>query len=202
MFYGILHNPSTMLELIKLAWLPDNEQAKEIRKNEFAKNKNLSSIAKIALEILHGLEAQPCENNNGVVNGQDLKKYAKELLEAAKSEYLERPAMYVIGKLLGNINLGEDYPPHYLGEILEELDKDEIDDEYRRQLFNRHGFTCRAYNEGGTIERKREKKFLSYAEKTRFTYDRITIVFEKLASEYHHMGDREDVNAKLEDLDN
>ena len=32
--------------------------------------------------------------------------------------------------------------------------------------------------------------------------DRITIVFEKLASEYHHMGDREDVNAKLEDLDN
>lgn len=59
-----------------------------------------------------------------------------------------------------------------------------------------------AYNEGGTIERKREKKFLSYAEKTRFTYDRITIVFEKLASEYHHMGDREDVNAKLEDLDN
>ena len=60
---------------------------------EFAKNKNLSSIAKIALEILHGLEAQPCENNNGVVNGQDLKKYAKELLEAAKSEYLERPAM-------------------------------------------------------------------------------------------------------------
>lgn len=202
LFYGILHNPSTMLELIKLAWLPDNEQAKEIRMNEFAKNKNLSSIAKIALEILHGLEAQPCENNNGVVNGQDLKKYAKELLETAKSEYLERPAMYVIGKLLGNINLGEDYPPHYLGEILEELDKDEIDDEYRRQLFNRHGFTCRAYNEGGTIERKKEKKFLSYAEKTRFTYDRITIVFEKLASEYHHMGDREDVNAKLEDLDN
>ena len=52
-----------------------------------------------------------------------------------KSEYLERPAMYVIGKLLGNINVGEDYPPPYLGEILEELDKDEIDDEYRRQLF-------------------------------------------------------------------
>ena len=48
--------------------------------------RQLSSIAKIALEILHGLEAQPCENNNGVVNGQDLKKYAKELLEAAKSE--------------------------------------------------------------------------------------------------------------------
>lgn len=88
--------------------------------------------------------------------------------------------MYVIGKLLGNINLGEDYPPPYLGEILEELDKDEIDDEYRRQLFNRHGFTCKAYNEGGTIERKREKKFLSYAEKTRFTYDRITIVLKNL----------------------
>ena len=98
--------------------------------------------------------------------------------------------------------MGEDYPPSYLGEILDELDKDEIDDEYRRQLFNRHGFTCRAYNEGGTIERSREKMFLSYAERTRFTYDRITTVFEKLASEYHHLGDREDVNAKLEDFDN
>ena len=84
MFYGILHNPSTMLELIKLAWLPDNEQAKEIRKNEFAKNKNLSSIAKIALEILHGLEAQPCENNNGVVNGQDLKKICQRAIRSCK----------------------------------------------------------------------------------------------------------------------
>ncbi len=202
LFYGILHNPSTMLELIKFAWLPENEHAKEIRKEELAKNKNLSVIAMKALEVLHGLEGQPCENNNGVVDGEDLKNYIKKLLEIAKSEYLERPAMYIIGKLLGNINLGEDYPPSYLGEILDELDKDEIDDEYRRQLFNRHGFTCRAYNEGGTIERSREKMFLSYAEKTRFTYDRITTVFEKLASEYHHMGDREDVNAKLEDFDN
>ena len=202
LFYGILHNPSTMLELIKFAWLPENEHAKEIRKEELAKNKNLSVIAMKALEVLHGLEGQPCENNNGVVDGEDLKNYIKKLLEIAKSEYLERPAMYIIGKLLGNINLGEDYPPSYLGEILDELDKDEIDDEYRRQLFNRHGFTCRAYNEGGTIERSREKMFLSYAERTRFTYDRITTVFEKLASEYHHMGAREDVNAKLEDFDN
>lgn len=107
---------------------------------------------------MHGLEAQPCENNNGVVNGQDLKKYAKELLEAAKSEYLERPAMYVIGKLLGNINLGEDYPPPYLGEILEELDKMKLTMNIVGN-FNRHGFTCRAYNEGGTIERKEKRNF-------------------------------------------
>lgn len=202
LFHGILHNPSMMLELIKFAWLPDNEHAKEIRKEEFAKNKNLSIIAMKALEVLNGLEGQPCEDNNGIINGENLKNYIKELLEISRAESLELPAMSVIGKLLGNINLGEDYPPSYLGEILEELDKDEIDDEYRRQLFNRHGFTCRAYNEGGTIEHKREKIFLSYAEKTRFTYDRITTVFEKLASEYHHMGDREDINAKLEDFDN
>ena len=75
LFYGILHNPSTMLELIKFAWLPENEHAKEIRKEELAKNKNLSVIAMKALEVLHGLEGQPCENNNGVVDGEDLKNY-------------------------------------------------------------------------------------------------------------------------------
>ena len=55
----------------------------------------------------------------------------------------------MVGSLLGNLPRNASYPQSVLGEIVEELKSDSVDEHIRIKIFNSRGVTTRAFAEGG-----------------------------------------------------
>ena len=88
-----------------------------------------------------------------------------------------------------------------LGEIVEELKSDSVDEHIRIKIFNSRGVTTRAFAEGGDQERSLAALFKSYRDKVKFKYPRVAKIFTNLMREYERYANHEDCVAQLEDLE-
>lgn len=202
LMHAILHQPLLLMELIEMAYLPEDEEKCNVLIQEFEKNKNKEFLAKMALKILFDLRGIPCADENGDVNVNALNDYIEELLDLAKEKKQQMITYSIIGRLLGNIPEKDNYPPEYLSDIMECLDNDQVDSSYSVRLFNKRGVITRTYNAGGAIEWAYVKRYKLYGDRTRFSHPRITRVFDSLVTQYENMAYQEDAKAKLIDLDN
>ena len=107
----------------------------------------------------------------------------------------------VVGTLLGNLPRNTSYPQTILGEIVEELKSNSVDEHIRIRIFNSRGITIRGFAEGGDQERSLAALFRSYRDKVKFTYPRLAKIFTKLMNDYERGANREDCVAQLEDLE-
>ncbi len=199
---SLAHDPYFMMKFIELGHFPDDEEAKKQKNQLLHENPNLLSAMNQAQTIQRDLNAQPCTDERGEVNEQLLKNYITTLLQLAKEKNMMNATYSMIGQLLANIRFNESYPPDYLCELIEDLNNDYVDSAFSSKLFNKRGVVTRGWNEGGGIEYAEQNKYHTYAEKTRYSYPRITKVFKELAKQYQYMGQQEDIEATLLDLDN
>lgn len=199
---AILHQPSLLMELIEMAYSPEDEEEREKVIQKFEEDANRKVFAKMAFQILYNLHGVPCFGENVNVDENAFNAYVDELLELAKKNKRLTMTYYTIGHLLGNIPENDNYPPEYLSDIIERLDNDHVDNSYNTRLFNKRGVTTRAYNAGGAIEWAYVDRYKSYGNRTRFSHPRITRIFDSLTAQYEDMAKRKDAEAKLIDLDN
>lgn len=195
----LMSKPELLIELMVMAYKSDERDDKE-EVSESEQN-NRKVMARCAFQILYDLSCCPGVDNHGNVNPDALRTYIYRLYELSVEHHRSKVVDMVVGSLLGNLPRNNSYPQTILGEIVEELKSDSVDEHIRIRIFNSRGVTIRAFTEGGDQERSLVALFKSYRDKVKFTYPRLAKIFTKLMSEYERDANREDCVAQLEDLE-
>lgn len=195
----LMSKPELLVELMVMAYNSDDrnedEDASELEMN------NRQVMARCSFQILYDFPLCPGVDSHGNVNPDVLHTYICRLYELSAKHHRFQAADMVVGNLLGNLPRNDSYPQDILGEIVEELKRDSVDEHIRMRIFNSRGVTMRAFAEGGDQERALVKVFECYRDKVKFTYPRLANIYTKLMHEYAHYANREDNEAQLEDLE-
>lgn len=192
-------NPELMIQLVELAYRPDDGTDEQYK---YDVGENEKTMAKCAWHIFHfGGNIVSFSNKEGEFDGYRMKQYIFELYRLAKEKKRTKIIDFIVGSILGDIPRDNNYPPTELCEIVEELNKDNVDQAIRIRIFNSRGVSTRAYNEGGDQERAIVSKFEKYKEKTKILYPRMTEIFNKLINEYRHDANRIDDEALISDIE-
>lgn len=195
----LMSKPEMLMELMVMAYKSDDGyEDKEVSESEI-NNRNV--MARCSFHILYNLSCCPGVDNHGNVNSTILRTYIYRLYELSVEHHRTQVVDMVVGSLLGNLPRNDSYPQSVLGEIVEELKSDSVDEHIRIRIFNSRGVTTRAFAEGGDQERTLVALFKSYRDKVKFKYPRLAKIFTNLMREYEHYANHEDYIAQLEDLE-
>ena len=192
-------NPELMIQLVELAYLPDDGKAEQL---EDGANENKRLLAENAFHILYFEHSIISFNNeDGVFDGESMKHYIEQLYRLAKERKRVKVIDRVVGDILGDIPRDDNYPPQALCELVENLNNDIVDQHIGMRIYNSRGVTSRAYNEGGRQERSIASRLEKYREKTKLLYPRMTKIFDDLINGYKRMAGSEDEEAIIADLE-
>lgn len=194
----LMSKPELLIELIMMVYKSDDGNEEEVSESE---QNNKKVMARCASSILYDLSCCPGVDEQGNVNPDVLRSYIYRLYELSVERHRTQVVDMVVGTLLGNLPRNVSYPQAILGEIVEELKSDSVDEYIRIRIFNSRGVTVRGFAEGGDQERSLAALFRSYRDKVKFTYPRLAKIFSKLMNEYERDANREDCVAQLEDLE-
>lgn len=194
----LMSKPELLIELIMMVYKSDDGNEEEVSESE---QNNKKVVARCAFSILYDLSCCPGVDDQGNVNPYVLRSYIYRLYELSVERHRTQVVDMVVGTLLGNLPRNVSYPQAILGEIVEELKSDSVDEHIRIRIFNSKGVTVRGFAEGGDQERSLAALFRSYRDKVKFTYPRLAKIFTKLMNDYERGANREDCVAQLEDLE-
>ena len=194
----LMSKPELLIELIMMVYKSDDGNEEEVSESE---QNNRKVMARCAFSILYDLSCCPGVDNQGNVNPDVLRSYIYRLYELSVEHHRTQVVDMVVGTLLGNLPRNTSYPQTILGEIVEELKSNSVDEHIRIRIFNSRGITIRGFAEGGDQERSLAALFRSYRDKVKFTYPRLAKIFTKLMNDYERGANREDCVAQLEDLE-
>lgn len=194
----LMSKPELLIELIMMVYKSDDGNEEEVSESE---QNNKKVMARCASSILYDLSCCPGVDEQGNVNPDVLRSYIYRLYELSVERHRTQVVDMVVGTLLGNLPRNVSYPQAILGEIVEELKSDSVDEYIRIRIFNSRGVTVRGFAEGGDQERSLAALFRSYRDKVKFTYPILAKIFTKLMNDYERGANREDCVAQLEDLE-
>ena len=195
----LMRNPEMLIELMVMAYKSDDESdKKEVNESEM---NNKKVMATCSFLILHNLSCCPGVDLHGNVNPDALRAYIYRLYELSVERHRSQVVDMVVGSLLGNLPRDDSYPQAILGEIVEELKSDSVDQHIRIRILNSRGITTRAIAEGGDQERSLAALFKSYRDKVKFKYPRLAKIFTNLMLEYERYAHHEDCVAQMEDME-
>lgn len=193
------HNPELMIQLIELAYLPDDGDTEE---SEEKLSENKIHLARHAFHILHfGYNIVSFTNKDGILDENYITQYIERLYELAKERKRTKVLDNVVGIILGDIPRDNNYPSQALCDIVENLNSDEVDKAIYTRIYNSRGTTSRAYNEGGGQERHLVSQFEKYKERSRLISPRMTKIFDYLIKDYKRIANKEDNEALIADLE-
>ena len=185
----INNSPEFLMQTVKYMFLPDEEGIEHIDKPENA------GIIRVVWEFWYHYHSVPCTNDDGVIDEQKLKEYIYALKALTPKYKRTKSVSSIIGKILGNIPEGENYPTDIMCEIVEDLNDDAIDSEMGTCIFNKRDATSRSVYEGGTIEQRNINIFEEYKRRAQLRSHRLYVVFDKLIQEYKSFQEWEDNQA-------
>lgn len=195
----LMNKPEMLMELMVMAYRSDDRnEEEEVSESEM---NNRKVMARCSFHILYNLSCCPGVDNYGNVDSNVLRMYIYRLYELSVEHHRTQVVDMVVGNLLGNLPRNGSYPQTILGEIVEELKSDSVDEHVRIKIFNSRGVTTRAFAEGGNQERSLVALFKSYRDKVKFKYPRLAKIFTNLMQEYEHYANHEDCVAQLKDLE-
>lgn len=195
----LMSKPELLMELMVMAYKSDDiKEEEEVSESEI-NNRNL--MATCSFSILYNLSCCPGVDGQGNVNPEALRTYIYRLYELSVEHHRSQVTDMVVGSLLGNLPRNDSYPQDILGEIVEGLKSDSVDEHIQMRIFNSRGVTTRAFAEGGDQERELVALFKIYRDKVKFKYPRLAKIFTKMMDRYEYYANREDCVAQLEDLE-
>ena len=195
----LMSKPELLIELMVMAYKSDDgNEEEEVNESEM---NNRMVMARCSFQILYNLPCCPGVDCQGNVNSDALRAYIYRLYELSVERHRSQVTDMVVGSLLGNLPRNASYPQAILGEIVEELKSDSVDEHIRMRIFNSRGVTMRTFAEGGKQEKSLAALFKSYRDKVKFKYPRLSKIFTKLMQEYERYANQEDCAAQLEDLE-
>ena len=195
----LMSKPELLIELMGMAYKSDGEnEAEDVSESK----QNIRKVmASNAFHILYNLSCCPGVDSRGNVNPDVLRSYIYRLYELSVERHRTQVVDMVVGTLLSNLPRNDSYPQDILGEVVEELKSNSVDEHIGMRIFNSRGATIRAFAEGGDQERLLVALFRDYRDKVKFKYPRLTKIFTKLMNEYERYANHEDCVAQLEDLE-
>lgn len=194
----LMSKPELLMELMVMAYKSDDiNDEEEVSESEI---NNSKLMATCSFSILYNLSCCPGVDGQGNVNPDALRTYIYRLYELSVEHHRSQVTDMVVGSLLGNLPRNDSYPQDILGEIVEELKSDSVDEHIQMRIFNSRGVTTRAIAEGGDQERELVALYKIYRDKVKFKYPRLAKIFKKMMGRYEHYANREDCVAQLEDL--
>lgn len=195
----LMSKPELLIELMVMAYKSDNGN-EDAELSEFEIN-NRTVMARCSQQILYNFPCCPGVDDLGNVNSDALRTYIYRLYELSVVHHRSQVVDMMVGNLLGNLPRNDSYPHPILGELVEELKSDSVDDHIWMRIFNSRGVTTRAYAEGGNQERSLVALFKGYRDKVKFKYPRLAKIYTNLMHEYEYYANQEDCIAQLEDLE-
>jgi hypothetical protein len=195
----LMSKPELLMELMVMAYKSDDiNEEEEVSESEI---NNRKLMATCSFSILYNLSCCPGVDGQGNVNPEALRTYIYRLYELSVEHHRSQVTDMVVGSLLVNLPRNDSYPQDILGEIVEGLKSDSVDEHIQMRIFNSRGVTTRAFAEGGDQERELVALFKIYRDKVKFKYPRLAKIFTKMMDRYEYYANREDCVAQLEDLE-
>lgn len=194
----IMSNPESLMDLIDKTYMSSDEDERVV---EIEQIKNDNSYALMGWHILYTLRRTPFVDSNNVIDEVALNNYIDQLQTLGKAKHKIKGVNTVIGELLGNYPVTEDYPPIPICDIIERLNNKEVNDGFRTRLHNKRGVTVRPAFDGGTLENIEANKYKRYADKIRYTHPTVCSIFEDLSRDYYQMAKAEDTRVKIEKME-
>ena len=192
-------NPNLMIELIEITYKADDGTYDVVDGTSF---ENRKIIARLAWHIFHyGCSLMPGVNDEGKIDEVALSNYIDQLYELSRQKKRTNAVDFIVGFMLGDAFCSGKYPIKVLGEIVEKLNNDIVDEHIRIRIYNSRGVVTRSYNEGGGQERKLVNKYEEIKKQTQLLYPRMTKIFNELIDGYSREASREDENAYMIDLE-
>lgn len=191
--------PELMMELVQMAYRPDEgyEDAAELTE---AEKEGKIVMARLSWDFFYHYHDVPGQRHDGSVDEVVLKNFITKLQECAKVCHREHVMPLVVGRILGNMPEGDNYPTDLMCELVESLDSNDVDNEISCCLSNRRGMTSRSPFAGGNIERKHIETFKGYRDRAMTRSPRLVRVFENQIRSYEELAEREDLRGRLADL--
>lgn len=127
----LMNKPELLMELMTLAYKSDDGNDGEVSESEQNDRENMAICA---FQIIDDLKCCPGVDDCGNVNSDALRAYIYRLYELSVEYHRSQVIDMVVGGLLGNLPRNDSYPQSILGEMLEELKRDSVDEYVRRQI--------------------------------------------------------------------
>lgn len=181
----ILEDPMFMLEILKATYLNDNGDIE----------------AEIDTEIsYHNYKLLDTILSHSSINDETkLIKYCEELVAIGEKFHYSKAAFSIIGQILGMYQEDDNYPPTAICEFIEKHNNEHLESQYARTLFNKRSGIAH-YTDDGITEKKHSEVFAKYYNKTKYMYNRISMIFKNLEKNYLWLSEKDSKDAKIREL--
>lgn len=203
LFEKLQKEPEFFVELLTYMFKPENEKEDEPDEKEDSKLVDENNAIK-AFYLFREWRLIPGVDDNGVIDGNELRKWIEKALHLAKDVDREKFVYVQLGEVFAKYPESKEnpnWPPKELFAIMEELNSDVLFRNYSTGMFNKRGFTTRGSYDGGDIERDNAAYFNDLRLQCLPLYPNVARVFGDLADQYQQMAKEMDDQATITKLD-
>jgi hypothetical protein len=159
----------------------------------------MKAAAKIARRILRNCRRQPGTQRDGTIDREAFVRFIDEARELSREADRLKVCDLMLGPILAHAPADSNgiWPFEPARDVLDRPELEDMRHGLQMGVFNKHGTTSRAYDEGGGQERKLTDTYRSHARALRNAHPNVAAPLEELGCWYESDGLREDVRAKL-----
>jgi hypothetical protein len=193
LYIELMSNPEVFTEIICMRYKPAHGDREETP----AETKKIA--AKSAWHLLRNCRRLPGSRADGTIDPEEFAKFINETRKLCQALDRLKVCDLSIGEILAYApsDLDGKWPIKAVRDLLDRPELEDMREGFSTGLYNKRGFTSRAYDEGGDQERKLASKYREYAKAIRNSHPNLAAIFDKIALSYEGEGQREDLRAKL-----
>lgn len=194
-------NPEFFSSIIKWTIKPKDGFDESEDKN--LTQEQIINRARNGRDLLKSWKTIPGMQKDGSIDKKYLLKWINKSQQLCKDIHREKYCNICIGELLSSIVKVEDQVEisEVLCEIVETLEKEDIDHGIFLGILNQRGTTSRGAFEGGKQEYVLRDKFKEKSKQIRLKYPRIAAILHDLSQYYENDAKREDEEAKRTEME-
>lgn len=203
LFEKLQKEPEFFVELLTYMFKPEDEIEDETDEKEDSNQVDENNAIR-AFYLFREWRMIPGVDDNGVIDGNELRNWIEKALRLAKGVDREKFVYVQLGEVFAKYpecNDNPNWPPKELFAIMEELNSDVLFRNYSTGMFNKRGFTTRGGYDGGDIERDNAAYFEDLKSQCLPLYPHVAKVFGNLVDQYQQMAKEMDDEATIAKLD-
>lgn len=194
-------NPASFVQLLKWRYqLEDKDGQRE--ELETLPRKQMGSVIERSRLMLKAWKKIPGMQEDGMIDGTKLREWVDVARALAREcDRLEVADMH-IGQLLAKYpENSPHWPERTIFQVIEDVNTEELKEEYRVGMYNKRGATTRGASVGGDIEREQEECFRGLASDLMCDYPNVAELFRRLQEDYGQLANSHDEMAERVRLD-
>ena len=194
-------NPEFFVQLLKWRYPPKNKDRRR-KEQKGLSEEQVQNAARRADLMLEAWKKIPGMQEDGTIDGTKLREWVDVARALAREcDRLEVADMH-IGQLLAKYPEDSPYwPERKIFQVIEDINTEELKEEYWVGMYNKRGATVRGASVGGDIEREQEECFRGLASDLMCDYPNVAELFRRLQEDYGQLANSHDEMAERVRLD-